>query len=626
MSTPRRHPARRFVPELEASVLAGALAGLVAALSLTFFEETLNERSILWWTPIAFGLALAPIGLLAASARRIFARRPSATGADLDRATAFTAVLVVGLLSEGRWRLHGDHPALAEALGRREADALWLCLVLLLATLCFETIRRHPRIVSWRIGAIGLFLAALGSLVPVEKSQRLTPPAAASPSGPNIILLAIDTLRDDHLKLYDPRAPTHTPSIERLARDGILFENGVAQGSWTRPSFGSIYTSLNPREHTAIDIDQRLPDEVTTLAEVLRDAGYTTLGMSNCNPNNGLKMNFGQGFEFFQDLSKGGSIAGIPISARRLEVVRRFVAPFVDGLLPFYVDVDQYYQRADRVTKTALEWIDTRTDGDRPFFLVVHFMDPHDPYMDGARTGRGYTHHLLRTHDRASMVDDLRRAYVGDIDFMDTHLGHLLDGLDERGLYEDALIVLTADHGEEFLEHGDLDHGQSVYEELIRVPLLVKLPHEAAANVVDERVARHIDIAPTLLSLANLAPPASMQGRALLADDGSPLDDRPQLAFAETNLQGRALVSVVSGTLKYIRDGSDGEPVSREELYDLAADPTETRNLLGERPEDAEALAVLVETFLDRDAGISPDEAAISSSMTDQLRALGYVD
>ncbi len=621
-----------FVPRyLTAGALAGVAVGGAEAIVLDVFDPSLGDRAILWWTPFFYALVFAPVGAVFGFGLHVlFDGRGSPDAPAAAERAVIAATLFAGVVTAWRWRLHHDQAWLADEYGRRVIDAGIGVAALVVGVLAFWALGRTTPRLRWAVAAVFVVVCALVSLVPVERGRTLAPSAALPASGPNVILIALDTLRADYLKLYDRDAPTDTPGIDRYAADAVAFENGVAQGSWTKASFGTLYTSLRPREHTAIDNARALPGALLTLAEVLRANGYTTLGMSNCNPNNSSEMGFAQGYGHFEDLRKQGFQLGFPASARRLSLFRRLVAPALERFLPYHVHAGHYYLRADHVAAKGLDWIDTRTDRDRPFFLMLHFMDPHDPYMDGKLVGHGYLQLFLERHPREPLVEGFIDGYTGDIDFMDRYVGAFLDGLRDRGLYDDTLIVLTSDHGEEFFEHGGFSHGQSVYDELVRVVLVIKLPRNRAAGARNEHLARHLDVAPTILSLAGVPVPDAMRGQPLLDAEGNFLNAGIPHAFSEANLFDLELVSVRTESEKFIRDGSYSGAVTLRELYDLTVDPGETQERIASDDVDEAELSAFesaLEAFLSDDTDRPEAEiGTLSPGAAEQLKALGYVE
>src|SRR5690606_12072005 len=195
------------------------------------------------------------------------------------------------------------------------------------------------------------------------------------------------------------------------------------------------------------------------------------------------------------------------------KVVQVFNAKFRGGRIV----ITDFYQPAENVTDTVLGWLDgSERPADAPFFLFMHYMDPHDPFRDPERPGKGYARVQMANPDPEKYLDAFKRSYIYEIEHLDTHAGRFLDGLKERGLYENTLIVFTSDHGEEFFEHGGWWHGLSLYDEQIGVPLVMKLPGNALAGRYASELTRHVDLAPTVAAVAGAQPSADWQGLNLL--------------------------------------------------------------------------------------------------------------
>jgi len=443
-------------------------------------------------------------------------------------------------------------------------------------------------------------------------TARLTVPAGAAPppppvraaaARPNLVLYVVDTLRADYLGAYGHPAPT-SPRLDGFARDGVLFEDAWAQASWTRSAMASVLTGLHVQGHGVDREDRLLSPSAHTLTEALRAGGYRT-GAFVANHLLGGRFGFDQGFDAWNPATP--SLYGAP---------------------------------AADLVRAALAWVDS---GPRPFFLYVHTMEPHAPYtpsdedlrpfaVDGYR-GPTDTRSLLRlgqlgTLDPAGLAF-LRSRYRGEVRQNDRAFGGLLDGLESRGLAGATAVVFTADHGEEFLEHGGTEHAKTLYQELVRVPLVVRLPGGPKRGARERAPAQQIDLMPTLLSLAGL-PPGALPGRDLtLTLTGQPPPELPPLLFSEERFGVVDKLSIRAGDLKLIFN-NDGPALWRAgshlELYDLARDPVEKVNLVARRPIAAVFLQRRLEAFRNaQPRARAAESVALSSAEKEQLRALGYV-
>jgi arylsulfatase A-like enzyme len=429
----------------------------------------------------------------------------------------------------------------------------------------------------------------------------------------------VDTLRADHLSCYGSTA-VKTPHIDALAADGLRWVNTFSQASWTRPSVATILTGLYPSSHGAVHKADRLPDRVDTLAEVLGRAGYHTVGFAD-NANISQAFNFQQGFDEYHYLAPDFFFAASEPAAQLalysgLRLVReRFLARSVD--------VHHYYQPAEVVTAEVRGWLD-RSGSAAPFFLFAHYMDPHDPYFVHPFNGEGYAR-VAHPNPPPALAERLHHLYEGEVAYLDEHLGVLFDDLKRRGLYDRTLLVLTADHGEEFREHGGWWHGTTLYDEQIHVPLIVKPAGAHALAQVRDELATSLDIAPTIVAAAHAKPPAAMQGHVLPLDGGAA--PARESTFAEEDLEGNVLQAVRTRAWKLVT-ANQGNPrgLAPEELYELPRDPGEHQNVIASAPVEADRMrAALGRSVLEaREHGGASEQIGMDPATKARLKALGY--
>jgi len=470
----------------------------------------------------------------------------------------------------------------------------------------------------------------------------------------NVMLIMVDTLRADHLGTYGhPASPS--PHIDAMGGDGVVFHNTMAHASWTRASTASLFSSSLPSAHKTDVKVSVLPEQVTTLAEVLRDRGYVTGGLPN-NINVTRSFNFQQGFDWFS-YQAPTYIAGATESASQLSMYN-VVRKVRDRLAGEAKRVEDYYQPADTVLANAKAFIEA--NGDQRWFLFVHLMEPHDPYFHHPYDGWAYGRAEHEVPD-AAMVDELMDVYVDEIRWMDTELGGFFDWMKAEDLYDNTTIALTSDHGEEFLEHGGWWHGTTLYDEQIRIPLVMKLAGGDLAGLRVDYQVRQMDIPVTLAMLSGAQIPDTWQGEDLFdsgirpaleawitseaapALDGDAVDDAEaeeagalsppdfaMVAIAEENFEGNVISSIRSTEgWKYIR-ANEGNPrgLATEELYNTWEDHGEQANLVGrEGARQAElASALRGELELAMSGGVEAETTEISDSECQKLLALGYVD
>ncbi len=390
----------------------------------------------------------------------------------------------------------------------------------------------------------------------------------------NVLLVTIDTLRADALGAYGARTPT--PNLDRLAADGLLFTDAHAHAVLTLPSHASILTGLYPFAHGVRDnAGYRLAPGATTLATILKRAGWTTGAFVAAFPLDS-RWGLDQGFDHYDD--RYGT-------ATRL----------ADLLMP--------ERRAEPVVGAATAWI--RRQSGR-WFAWVHVFDPHAPYDPPAPFDRDYA----------------RDPYAGEVAYTDHALGPLLELA--RSNPRPTLVVVTADHGEALGSHGEQTHGLFAYEPTLRVPLILAVtgrPHAFGASRTD-LAARHIDILPTVLDALDLPPPGGLPGRSLLraleASDRAAPPSYFESLSPFLNRGWAPLRGVVVGREKYI-------DLPIPELYDLAADPGEERNLLPARDDRRRVLAALLREMGAVEVTAAAARQEETADVKNRLRALGYV-
>ena len=395
------------------------------------------------------------------------------------------------------------------------------------------------------------------------------------------MLITVDTLRADRLRCYGSDLVA-TPAIDRLATDGVLFRQAVAQVPLTLPSHCSILTGTYPAAHGVHDqAGFSLGAERATLAALLERAGYATggfVGSSVLSAATGI----GRGFGRYSDVPVATSGQGVPR----------------DGL----------ERRGDQVVSEALSWLEEPGRGRA--FVWIHLFDPHTPYAPPEPFKSRYG----------------SAPYNGEVAFVDSLIGMLIERLERRGWYETSLIVFTSDHGEALGEHGEATHGFFLYDATLRVPLIIKPVAGGAAGRVLSGQVRSIDIAPTVLGLARVDRDPRMQGESLAPRFAGTAADTPLEAYSETyfpyfHFEWSPLTALRTGKYKYI-------DAPRPELYDLERDPREESNRFrNEAAVAAELEGRLRATYpraLPQDGGV-PTPAPVDRATVERLRSLGYI-
>jgi arylsulfatase A-like enzyme len=387
---------------------------------------------------------------------------------------------------------------------------------------------------------------------------------------PLVIVYLVDTLRADHTSPYGYQRDT-TPELTAFTRDAVLFEQAISHASWTKPAVASLFTSLLPGRHRAVQLRDSLDPGLVTLAEMVQTRGFATGAAVANSVIYSAGTNFDQGFDFFAGLHGAGN--------RPSKVVE--AGPVVDA---------------------ALGWLDERRGF--PTFLYVHTMDPHVPYTPPPPFDRRYEPHPTPDHPASDPRYDFKEPldrdrliaqYDGEIAYGDREFGRFVRELKARGLYDRALIVFTADHGEEFEDHGKWLHGRSVFDELIRVPLVVKFPGGQDGGRRVRQQVQIVDILPTVLQQLGLPVPAPpvITGHPLQAVVAGGTPEPP--AVSEISHRGFVAHGMRTARDKYIRRFSPEE----DELYfDLGHDPKEKLNVIDRHRERVRLLKAGVEAAM----------------------------
>ncbi len=623
---------------IAAGVIVGGLGGLGEAAWVFSRLSGLTEGSAFWWGPLLYGGAFAMVGVGVAAALAflyLLIDKFPALYVTFGLAMAGTTS-VAGLVALWRYMrdvLVGHAPSLQMLTPLIAAVASAVLFAGLIAAILQGVVIRG----RWRLLFASLLVWGMsigGGALYGAWGLKLTATPAFDPttraSGPNIILVAADALRADYLSMYNPQAAAHTPQLSALANDATVFDHWFAQAPWTKPSFATMFTGRYPESHTATTKISMLPDGIGTFPECLQKAGYYTKGFAN-NPHIASPFHFNQGFNDYVDLKpRLYFLAGASASKLALYEVLRHAWHAAASKVTKRMDVRDFYQPAEDVTAEGLAWLEgTSRPQNAPFFLFLHYMDPHDPFMDHAHPGVGYARVRMENPDPNKYLEPMKRAYNSEIEYMDGHLGALFDGLRRLGLYDNAVIVFTGDHGEEFFDHQGWWHGQTLFDELLHVPFLLKLPKSAHAGERNGGLGRHVDLAPTLLQLAGAPALPNAAGQSVLAPDGAFANDAIKFTYAENDFENNVLQAVRTQETKVIHANPDNPrkqpPVS---YYDLAKDPLEQHNLAASGAPCDPALDKLVtdmKAFARGQAAQPSMAGALSDDQKSQLEGLGYL-
>ena len=469
----------------------------------------------------------------------------------------------------------------------------------------------------WIVLALGGALLVLAGLL-LARSRAA--PAFRGPAR-HVIFISLDTTRADHMGFYGA-GWMRTPRLDALVAESIILDDYMTVATTTLASHTSLMTGKYPQAHGVPRNGFMVPADNVMLAETLRAAGFRTAGVLGSFALDS-RFDFAQGFEHFDEqfdtlVGEGGA--------------------------------DQNQRDAAAVTDAVIGYLGARPASDN-LFLFVHYFDPHWPYAAPAPYDQMYSpdnggaglpieeHPALRLAPRDAQTRRQLAAYAGEVSYLDAQVGRLLDDLRRRGILDEALLVVTSDHGENLTENWGrpFDHGWSVYQIEQRAIGLIRLPGAARAGARVSQLVASIDMAPTVLRYLGLPPPQGADGVAL---DLARLElVRPvEFRFGEASKPWEQVETdprwfnlrkprcVRSGSFKYIRTGY----LNREELYDLDRDPYEQRNLLPAPAEDVGAVADRLRAALDEfDRAAAPPATRFESSQREEtlrrLKALGYL-
>jgi arylsulfatase A-like enzyme len=588
----------RSTPFLRAFVVVpvsfGLAVGLAVAGALAYLRASTDSilelsRDYGWMTPAAVALAALLASLALGLVSRVW-RRAASAGAIL-----FVPLLVV--LLELLLRIPRLHHAAVLLL----ALGIAFQLSRMLAPRADRVMALAARSLPWL--ALVVAIIAVGPRGARWLRERRALAALASPpaGAPNVILISLDAVRAANLSVYGYARPT-TPRLEGLARTGAVFETALSTASWTLPSHASMLTG---RWHHELSVGYEEPLDRTfpTVAEYLGSKGYATGGVVANLRYCGYETGLDRGFLHYHDY---------PVTAGQVLATSKLWRTALNNFrLRRLIRNDQHLVRksAEEVNRAALDWVDRA--GSRPFFLFLNYFDAHEPYLPPApfdrQFGPGRAHGKLSPLHRwlwepavghgnmgPAQIEEEMAAYDGAIRYLDQEVGALLDQLERRGKLGNTLIVITADHGEEFAEHRLFEHGYSLYRPSVRVPLIVVKPGSVPAGARVAGAASLRDLPATIVELAGVGAGSPFPGRSLSRYWG------PESAPAEEPILSEVrhatgqpdwfpvsrgdLIAATYGGLRYIRNSGGGE-----ELFDLAGDPWERNDLIA-KPELRPAL------------------------------------
>lgn len=452
---------------------------------------------------------------------------------------------------------------------------------------------------------------------PQDQAAQLKPaPPSQGPSG-KVLLLTIDTLRIDHTSMGHYALDT-TPALAEMARESVSFDRYYTSSSWTLPSMMSLITGISPLAHGVEDQPDGLAPGIPTLAEILRGHGYHTSAFYTHIYVSSL-YGFQRGYDDYDEFG--------------------IVKQFEEGKQPV----------ATQVMDKVEAWLDGNTE--RPFFLAVHLFDPHWNYTpprpydqlydpDYAGSVNGTYFQMMPYLDKnkpmpAADLKHLKALYDGEIKYTNDQIERLFNKLKELHVYDDMLIIVTSDHGEEFKDHGSLSHIRTLYQEVLHVPLLIKFPRSFPApylpGTISLRPATTLDIAPTIMAALGLPPAPEFSGLSLIRGDLSESDWNARPIFGKTLRYGSFKISLIRDGFKFIYNYHFGR--GKEELYDLSRDPKEKQNLATRDKAKADAMRREVFAWVQTERAIQRrlapggrGEVKLDAETIKRLKSIGYLN
>jgi len=625
---------------LGAGLLSGLAIGVGEAAAIVQVAHGRAEPDVWFYGALSYALLCGMLGMFGGAALawsgRLLERRavPEPVAfAHLTGAIAAAFTLIIGAFRVQRDVYH-EELVWKSAQGVLVLGGALLSALAVYGLLFFGlralTARSPARVMLRPLGSLGLtaLVAAVTLGVPffagdkaaAFKGSAMASKAQAGTKGGHVLFIVVDTLRADHLPACGYTAGK-TPHLDAFAKDAVRFEQAYANASWTRPSFASLMTGRYASSHGVMSKAASLPDGVETIAESFSRAGYATAGIVT-NYNVAPFFNFQQGFDEYAYLTPNFLFGASDTAAKLslLQIVKRVDEKARAALNR--TEPGSAYQDAQVVNEHVSSFLDRAPKG--PWFLFAAFMDPHDPYFVHPYNGQGYSR-AAHVKPDPSEADALRKLYDGEITFWDEHFGKLVADLKRRGLYDDLTIVITADHGEEFMDHGGFWHGTTLYDEQLHVPLFIKLAKGERAGTTVPHWVESVDVMPSLLSMQGVAVPEGVQGVDLFRGKAQ--------TFAEESHDGNVLrssrIQHEGHSLKLIvANPNNPRGLKERELYRVDTDPKELKDVAAD---DTNALSASQQELDEatkqartgalkaREVDLSMDKAA-----QDRLKALGY--
>jgi arylsulfatase A-like enzyme len=615
-------------------------------LVVCFIPQVATWPSSFWgWTPLMLSSAGFTVLLTAATLRPHWRER---TGFLLN--PWIISGLLLGIGQE--WSLLGM--GLADQLASRVGNGArwWIAWMVLLGGILVAVAvgsvllgrwmnrrRPHGRISSWGLlvaSPVGaLLLIAICSWLSVRPA-RVEAAVIPNPTGTNVLLIVMDTVHAAHLSVYGYDRKT-TPNLEELARDSAVYPLATSASDFTLTGHASLFTGMYPSWHGSYcqppdaPYGRQLATDYPTIAELLSRKGYRTLGVA---ANLYLRADFG--------LERGFSDFQIPRPVPVLPAENwYFLRRSIRRVLSYGFDTgefDRLFSRSEDINRVFFSSLEQHP-GDAPFFAFLNYMDAHYPYVPPAPFDHaypGYSPHTTQD-DLDRQQEDIAEGapipagyrphtisqYDGGIEYMDAQIGKVVRWLKQNNLYDRTMIIVTADHGESFGERHRIGHANSPYQNLLHVGLLVKYPNSTQKGVIQQPVSL-VDVSPTILDTLGMTPPATMQGRSLAHGVPGPRElfgevfECPVLHSPDCR-NGCKASAIYSWPYKFITSTN-----GKRELYDLSADPNETRDLYAAMPDRSKQLNSDLNDWKKTAPSKTLQKRNLDPEMMRRLKSLGY--
>lgn len=606
-----------------AIAVAGALSPLLVLRAISIPVTTISlagnpYRSAMW---LALSLLVGALTFVGARAVQAHSRKPA-----LCQAAALALPLLLFELLAVAWVRMYRMPGGLHSTAIVMYGVALLVMAATVAAMWFPAVRRRaPLLLGITVAGLLVVLGGFRTWTAPEIREHAS--TFSKPHDiPRVILITVDTLRRDSLSTYSPDTEIGT-EIGALARDSVVFEDAYTSAPWTLPSLASIMTGLSPQVHNVNRKAPGFPMLPPTIADVLLEDGYVTAAFGA----NGLLSRQGSLERGFQEYDFPLGTPGSSLGRQFLTMIVGRETMLGQGLTEHITDLGERWVLANR---------------NRDFFLWLHYMDPHDPYIPPrefvADTGKAPSNRIGLTFDRRAIRNGetafterqkewTRELYRSEVRYVDDRIGRFIRTLKSLDLYDDSLIIFTTDHGEEFWEHENVDHGHTLYNELIAAPLFVKLPSSMKPERTRvQALAGNVSVMPTILDLCGISYEeeqfSALSLVPLWASKEQPREDRA--AFSSKLVYYDERVSVVHKGWKYIRF------VDRptEELYNLSEDPAEKTNLVDLSHTRREELRALLESHREKSRELAKRyrigqavSAAEQEAIRRDLRSLGYI-